>query len=215
MLAFGVCLVAYATDWLWHDLQVYRLHAVAHDIREGKPFTNAELAGALPSAIDLDRMHGLRASDLDDAGQVASLFADRNRANRLLAPALQATAEHLLRERLALAPADGNSWLRLAFVRTARFGLDPKAKQALRMSWLVTPREFAVMWPALKFRMNHWQELTAEEQDTAADLAVGLWHKPPERDALRRYLADFPPGQRRALLARIVDPAAGAALSAP
>ena len=157
----------------------------------------------------------MRSSDLDDAGLVAALFADHNRANRLMAPALLATAEHLLRERLALAPADGNSWLRLAFVHTARFGLDPLARQALRMSWLVTPREFAVLWPALKFHMNHWQELTAEEQDTAADLVVGLWHKPPERDALRHYLAGLPPGQRKALLARIADPAAGAALSAP
>jgi hypothetical protein len=83
------------------------------------------------------------------------------------------------------------------------------------MSWLVTPREFSVMWPGLRFRMDHWQELTVEEQFAAADLVAGLWHKPPERDALRHYLAGIPADRRKVLLTRIVDPAAAKALSAP
>ncbi len=213
LLALALGLVTHATVWLWYDFHTYSLHAVAREIREDKPVSTVALARVIPNALAQDAAHGLGPSDLDDAALIVSLFADRNRANRLLAPALLATAEHLLRERLALAPADGNSWLRLAFVRTARFGLDPLARQALRMSWLVTPREIAVMWPGLKFRMDHWSALTTEEKDAAADLAVGLWHKPPERGALRDYLATLPAAQRNELLTLMADPQARVALS--
>ena len=54
LLVFAACLVAYAADWLWHDAQVYQLHAVARDIREGKPVANAEIARVLQRAIALD-----------------------------------------------------------------------------------------------------------------------------------------------------------------
>ena len=215
LLLLGASLVIYSTDWLLHDLKVFRLHGVARDIREGKSVAETELANVLSEALVLDRAQELRSSDLDDAALVASLFADHNARNPVQAPALFATAERLLRARLALAPADGNSWLRLAFVHTARFGLDTQARQALRMSWLVTPREFSVMWPGLRFRMDHWQELTVEEQFAAADLITGLWHKPPERDTLRHYLAGIPADRRKVLLTRIVDPTAANALSAP
>lgn len=215
MLVLALGVVAVSGDFLWHDLALYRLHAVAHAIRFGEPVTTAQLAQVIPQAIAWDQAHALSASDLDDAAQVVSLFAQRNRANAFLAPALLATAEKLLKERLALAPADGNSWLRLAFVRTGRSSLDPLAHDALRMSWLVTPREFTVLWPSLKFRTAHWSEMTVEEQFAAADLAAGLWHKPPERDALKSYLAKLPPQLMSTLLADMTDGEARAALSKP
>ncbi len=199
---------------LWHDLAFLPLHAAAHDIRFGKVVSNSRLAGVVPGTLAADQTGALRAADVDDAALVVSLFAVRERGT-FLAPALRATAEHLLEERLALAPADGNSWLRLAFIRTARVGLDQRAHDALRMSWLVTPREFPVMWPSLKFRVGHWAGMTTEEQFAAADLVAGLWHKPPERDALRTYLAHLPPQLLGTLLADMTDPDARAALSHP
>ena len=63
--------------------------------------------------------------------------------------------------------------------------------------------------------MDHWQELTVDEQFAAADLVTGLWHKPPERGSLRHYLAKIPADRRQVLLTRIVDPVAAKALSAP
>ncbi len=211
LLAFALGLIVLSGGLLRHDLALYRLHAVAKAIRFGEPVSNAGLAQAVQQAIVGDQDHVLNASDLDDAAQVASLFAERNRAS-FLAPSLQLTAENLLRARLAEAPADGNSWLRLAYVRTARIGLDPLAHAALRMSWLATPREFAVMWPSLRFRVAHWDRLTIEEQFAAADLVAGLWHKPPERDALQRFLAQLPPHLLSSLMADMVDSEARAAL---
>lgn len=213
LLVVALAITAHSTNLLWHDLALYRLHAVAHAIRFGEPVSNIELARLIPQALAWDRAHALNSADLDDAAQVVSLFAARNRRNSFLSPSLLATAESLLKERLAVAPADGNSWLRLAFVRTARVGLDPLAHDALRMSWLVTPREFPVMWPSLVFRVAHWSELTTEEQFAAADLAAGLWHKPPERGALKRYLAHLPPQLLATLLADIIDPVAQAGLA--
>ncbi|HXC56180.1 MAG TPA: hypothetical protein VNU97_12855 [Rhizomicrobium sp.] len=213
LLIFAVAIVVLSGNYLRHDLALYRLHAVAHAIRFGEPVTTAQLAQVSTQAIDWDRTQALDASDLDDAAQVVSLFAERNRGNAFLAPALLATAEKLLKERVAAAPADGNSWLRLAYIRAAMVGLDPLAHDALRMSWLVTPREFSVMWPSLKFRSSHWADMTVEEQFAAADLAAGLWHKPPERDALRRYLAQLPPQLLATLLADMTDADARAALS--
>jgi len=66
------------------------------------------------------------------------------------------------------------------------------------MSWLVTPREFSVMWPSLKFRSSHWADMTVEEQFAAA---------------LRRYLAQLPPQLLATLLADMTDADARAALS--
>lgn len=215
LLAFAALVVGLSADFLWHDLTYFRLHGVAHAVRYGEPVATAQLARVVPQAIAADEAGALNAFDLDDAGQVVSLFAIRNRGNVVLAPALLATAEKLLKERLARAPADGNSWLRLAYVRTARIGLDPLAHEALRMSWLVTPREFSVLWPGLKFRVAHWPRMTVEEQFAAADLAAGLWHKPPERAALRDYLAHLPPQLLSTLLADITDGEARAALSRP
>ena len=215
MLVFASGVVALSSNFLWHDLALYRLHSAAHAIRFGEPVTTSQLAQVISKVIDWDQAQDLNANDLDDAAQAVSVFANRNRGNVFLSPALLATAEKLLKERVALAPADGNSWLRLAYVRTARVGLDQLAHDALRMSWLVTPREFSVMWPSLKFRSAHWPEMSVEEQFAAADLAAGLWHKPPERDAIKDYLAKLPPHLLATLLADMTDAEAQAALSRP
>ena len=215
LLGLALAIVTLSGDLLWHDVALYRLHAVAHAIRFGERVTKAQLALAASDAIRGDDQGNLNAADLDDAAQVVSLLADNNRGNAFLAPALLATSESLLRKRLALAPADGHSWLRLAYVRTARVGFDPLAHDALRESWLVTPREFTVMWPSLKFRIAHWFKLTVEEQFAAADLVAGLWHKPPEREAIRQYLAKLPPQLTGTLLTDMTDAEARAALSQP
>ncbi len=214
LLALSLAIIGISGNLLWHDLALYRLHAVAKAIRFGEPVSTKALAQVLPQAIAWDQAQALNASDLDDAALVMSLFAERNRGS-FLAPSLLLTAEKLLKERVAAAPADGNSWLRLAYIRTARVGLDPFAHGALRMSYLTTPREFSVIWPSLKFRVDHWGLMSIEEQFAAADLAAGIWHKPPERAALKSYLAALPPGLRSTLLADIIDSEARAALSKP
>ena len=214
LLALSLAIIGISGNLLWHDLALYRLHAVAKSIRFGEPVSTRSLAQVLPQAIAWDQAHALNASDLDDAALVMSLFAERNRGS-FLAPSLQLTAEKLLKERVAAAPADGNSWLRLAYIRTSRVGLDPLAHGALRMSYMTTPREFSVIWPSLKFRVDHWGQMSIEEQFAAADLAVGIWHKPPERAALKGYLASLPPGLRSSLLADMIDSEARTALSRP
>jgi hypothetical protein len=214
LLLLAIALIAVSGDLLYHDLALYRLHAVAKSIRFGEPVTTTELAQVLPQAISWDRDGALNASDLDDAALAMSLFAERNRSS-FLAPSLFLTAEKLLKERLAKAPADGNSWLRLAYIRTEHVGMDTLAHDALRMSWEVTPREYPVMWPSLKFRVDHWSQMTVQEQFAAADQVTGLWHKPPERAALRAYLAKLPPQLRSTLLADMTDSQARSAVMKP
>ena len=58
-------------------------------------------------------------------------------------------------------------------------------------------------------------EMTVEEQFATADLAAGLWQKPPERDALKSYLAKLPPQLLSTLLVDMMDADARAALSKP
>ena len=136
----SLALTSYCAVWLAHDAAVYPIHVAAKDLREGQSVSNQQLAAALARAVPLDDKAELGSSDLDDAAQVATQFAARHLESRLLAPPLLATAEHLVRERLVLSPADGNSWFRLALVHTARAGFDRLGHSALRMSWLVTPR---------------------------------------------------------------------------
>ena len=210
LLALGLGLVGLSADFLHHDLGLYRLHAVAKAIRFGNPVTDRDLALAVSQAQIWDRHGALNASDADDAALAASLFAERNRTS-FLAPALYQSAETLLKERLALAPADGNSWLRLAYVHAAHIGrtstgLDGLAHAALRMSFETTPREISVMWPSLRFRVDHWSQMTQQEQFAAADLVTGLWHKPPERAALKAYLDKLPPHLLSSLLSDMIDP---------
>ena len=201
----GLVLLAYATVWLWHDSAVYRLHGVARNIRFGHSVTSEDLAQAASDALALDRNGMLRSDDIDDAAQVLFQFSMR-KSGSFLKPALLEATEALLRRRLALAPADGNSWLRLAYVHTAHIGLDQFAHAALRMSFETTPREISVMWPSLKFRVDHWNQMTVQEQFASADLVTGLWHKPPERVALKAYLNKLPPHLLSSLLSDMIDP---------
>jgi len=213
LLALALGLSSYAVLWLTREGGLIGLHAVARDIRYGRLVPVTEIARLMPRIIAKDTRRDLSADDLDDAALIASLFAEQQRSNRIAAPALWAVAEQLIRERLARAPADGNSWLRLSYVRTQRFGLDVVARQALRMSWLVTPREFSVMWPSLKFRIEHWADLTADEKGAAADLMVGLWHKPPARADVIAYWARLSVNQRSELLSLMRDPLCKKALT--
>jgi hypothetical protein len=204
-MALGACVACFSICWLLHDREIYRLHALAQDISYGRPVADAELAGALITAIDLNKTGDLDPTDLNDAGLVATTFAQRNASRPLILPSLLAVAEQLLRSRLEKAPADGNSWLRLAAVRTARFGLDALSLRALTMSWLVAPREFSLMWPSLEFRVSHWQELPLDQRREAADLVTGLWHKPPEQDRLKRYILNLPVDTRRSMVNLLSD----------
>jgi hypothetical protein len=211
LLAVALGLIGLSADLLYRDLGLYRLHAVAKAIRFDKPVTDQDLARAVSQAIAWDRAAALNPSDADDAALAASLFAERNRTS-FLAPALYQTAENLLKERLTQAPADGNSWLRLAYIHTAHAGLDGLSRAALRMSIETTPREISVMWPGLKFRVDHWAQMTVPEQFAAADLVTGLWHKPPERAALKNYLDKLPPHLLSSLLSDMIDPDARSAV---
>lgn len=212
LAVIGFMTSACAILWLCHDARDYELHAVARAISNGEPVSNEALARAVITGVTLERAGDASSLDLSDAGLTTTYLAQRNNASpQMLAPLL-ATDERFLHERLAKAPADGYSWLRLAIVHNARVGVDPLTDRALMMSWLVTSREISVMWPGLKFRIALWNKLSVEQHREAADLVVGIWHKPPDRDALRHYVLSLWPETRISLLSLVADPQVYAAL---
>jgi len=123
------------------------------------------------------------------------------------------SAENVNRERIAEAPADPHAWMRLAALRAARLGVDQTVLEALRMSRLTGRREFAVMWPSLKFRVDHWDRMPDEEKDAASDMVVGLWLRASRRD-LFEYFRSLPHGMRLQLLAHMHNDDAKSSLEA-
>lgn len=185
--------------------------ATAKSIHDGIPVPRTALASLASRAFSLNADRKLHGAALEDASIVTGAFALSPDVAPVVRPAMLISAENVVRARLAEAPADSHAWIRLAVLRDARLGLDATTLEALRMSRLTGRREFAVMWPSLRFRVAHWDGLPPEERDAASDIVAGLWRRASRPDLIA-YFTSLPPTMRGKLLASMTDQDAKTAL---
>jgi hypothetical protein len=205
ILAGGVRQLSDASEVLVFD-------TAAKNIHDGIPVARTTLASLASKAFTLNAEGKLHGAALEDASIVAGAFALSPDVAPVVRPAMLVSAENVVRARLAEAPADSHAWIRLVVLRDARLGLDATALEALRMSRLTGRREFAVMWPSLRFRVAHWDALPVEERDAASDIVAGLWRRASRPDLIA-YFTSLPPTMRGKLLASMTDPDARTALA--
>jgi hypothetical protein len=192
--------------------EVLVFDTAAKDIHDGVRVPRAVLAPLAIKAFALNADGKLHGTALEDASIVAGAFALSPDVSPVVRPAMLISAENIVRARLAEAPADPHAWIRLAVLHDARLGLDATVLEALRMSRLTGRREFAVMWPSLKFRVAHWDALPPEEKDAGSDIVAGLWRRASRGD-LVAYFIGLPRVMRGNLLASMTDPDARTALA--
>ena len=183
----------------------------AKDIHDGVLLTPSTLARQSADAIALNEQGALHGGALEDASIITTAFALSPDLAPVLRPGVLVSAEAINRTRVAEAPADSHAWIRIVMLHSARLGIDPFVLEALRMSRLTGPREFAVMWPSLRFRVEHWQQLPDAERDGASDIAAGLWLRASRPDLIA-YFRSLTPDLRAKLLDRMTNSKAKAAL---
>jgi hypothetical protein len=185
--------------------------AAAKAIHDGIDVPPSLLSRLSADAVVSNGQGALHGTALEDASIVTTAFALSPDLAPVLRPAVLISAEAVNRARVAEAPADSHAWMRIVMLHTARLGIDPFVLDALRMSRFTGPREFAVMWPSIRFRVEHWQQLPDEEKVAASDIAAGLWRRASRPDLIA-YFKSLTPDMRAKLLERMSDSKAKAAL---
>ena len=169
-------------------------------------------------STDLRALAAVRLREID----LAYVTADPARADRA-----GAAAEGAIRKALSCGPLDGNLWLRLASLQTARFGPSPEALEFLRLSHWIAPSEGWILRARVDFASrllgaglkSTESELRSDIRtlvsfDSNSNIADMFMTAPEAARAIYREWIQLLPEERKRSLARALE-RRGVDLTAP
>jgi len=122
-------------------------------------------------------------------------------------PALLLLARREVERELALSPASGAGWLRLAVIERSLAGeLNERAFQALAHSYATAPLDQRLLGRRVRFAYDNWGALSPSLRRLTLDQIEFGWRDAGQRQALRQTLPLVEdPGGQLALRAKLVS----------